>query len=125
MDYSTEVNQNKGICTVHVTGRIKRPDDSLVLQQLAKTIDKEQGIKKFLFDMTKAEIVGETIDALQVGIMPTDPGFKMTTHRTALVHSRQTADNVLMEETLTHRGYNVRVFYNLDEANEWLMAKEK
>ena len=76
MEYTTDVNKSIGICTIHVTGRIKRPDDSLALQQLAKRIDEEQDIQKFLIDMAEAEVVGETIDALQVGIMPTDPALK-------------------------------------------------
>ena len=123
MEYTTDVNESAGICFIHVTGLIKRPDDSIALQQLARSIDEKQDIKKFLFDMMKAKIVGEPIDALQVGIMPTDPALKMKSHRTALVYSQLTTDNTLMEEALANRGYNVRVFYNLDEANTWLMEK--
>jgi hypothetical protein len=123
MEYKTDVNLGARICLIHVTGRIKRPDDSLMLQQLARGIDEEQGIRKFLFNMTEAQVVGESIDALQVGIMPTDPNLKMRSHRTALVYSQLTAENRLMEDALADRGYNVRVFYSLGEANEWLMEK--
>jgi hypothetical protein len=125
MEYTTDVNESIGICTIYVTGHLKRPDDSMVLQQLARNIDEEHDIQKFLIDMTNAEIIGEPIDALQAGIVPIDPSFKMSTHRTALVYSKRTADNTLMEDTLAKRGYNVRVLYNIDEANKWLMEKEE
>ena len=123
MKYTTDINKCTGICIIHVTGHIKRPYDSLALQQLARGIDEEQGIHKFLFNMMEAQVVGESIDALQVGIMPTDPTLKMRSHRTALVYSQLTAENTLMEDALADRGYNVRVFYSLGEANEWLMEK--
>jgi hypothetical protein len=123
MKYTTDINKSTGICIIHVTGRIKRPYDSLALQQLARGIDEKQGTHKFLFNMMEAQVVGESIDALQVGIMPTDPTLKMRSHRTALVYSQLTAENTLMEDALADRGYNVRVFYSLGEANEWLMEK--
>lgn len=125
MEYTTEFNDSEGICTVRVTGLHMRPDDSLVLQQLARNIGDERGIQRFLFDMTKAKIVGETIDTFQVGIVPLDSTRKQINQKISLVYSDNIAGHVLMEDVAISRGYQLRVFDKMDEAIEWLMLNEE
>ena len=76
MEYTTEFDEAEGICTVHVTGRLKRPEDSLILQQLARDMGDKQGCQRFLFDMTQAEIIASKLDTFKTGTVPLDSDHK-------------------------------------------------
>ena len=94
MEYTTEFNKTNDICTVRVTGRHKRPDDSMTLQQFARGFSAEWGCQKFLFDMTQAKIVGGVLDAFNTGIVPGDSDYKLKRQRISLVYSGNTPDHL-------------------------------
>lgn len=122
MEYTTEFNDTKEICTVRVTGRHKRPDDSMLLQQLALDIGDEHGCQRFLFDMTQAEIIAGIMETFEVGTVPIDHDQKMLRNRVALVYKGDLSQHKFMETVAFNRGYRMRVFAEdeMDQALEWL-----
>ena len=55
MEYKHTWDDETGICTVSVFGEHRRPDDSIELQQFARSFREENDCGRFLFDMTEAE----------------------------------------------------------------------
>jgi len=124
MEYTTEFDEANEIYMVRVTGRHKRPEDSLVLQQLAQKVGDEQECQRFLFDMTQAEIIGGTMDTFETGTVPVDPNHKQARQRIALVYAGNLSEHKFMENVAVNRGYQLRVFDRMDEALEWLRPKK-
>ena len=124
MEYTTEFDEAKEICTIHVAGRHKRPEDSLVLQQLARDIGDEHGCQRFLFDMTHAEIITKTFDTYETGTVPSYSNHKQAGQRIALVYTGDLAEQNFMETVAVNRGYQLRVFDKMDKALEWLGSKK-
>jgi hypothetical protein len=124
MEYTTEFDEAKEICTVHVTGLHKRPEDSLTLQQLARDIGDEHGCQRFLFDMTQAEIIAQTIDTYKTGTVPVDSNHKQARQKIALVYAGNLAEHNFMETVAVNRGYQLRVFDKMDKALEWIKTKK-
>ena len=120
MEFTTEFDEAKGICVVRATGRHKRPDDSLVLQKLARDIGDERGCQRFLFDMTQAQIIAETVDTFHTGTVPVDVDRKQARQRIALVYAGNLSDHKFVETVALNRGYQLRVFDKMEEALEWL-----
>jgi len=120
MEYSTEFDESKGICTVRVTGRHERPQDSAVLQQFARDFGEECGCQKFLFDMRQAEITGGTMDIFETGTVPVDPDRRQTQQKIALLYTSNLSDHKFMETVAVNRGYQIRVFDEMDKALGWL-----
>jgi hypothetical protein len=123
MEYTTEFDEAKGICTVCVTGRHKRPYDSLVLQRFARDFSSERECQRFLFDMTQAEIIGGAIETFKSGTVPLDVDHSQKRQKIALVYSGDIANHKFMETVAVDRGYNLQVFNQLDKAVEWLTHK--
>ena len=124
MKYTTQYDSDHGICTVSVTGKHKRPGDSVLLQQFARDFGKEHGCNRFLFDMTQAKIVGTTLDTLQAGTVPADTDKKQESQQIALVYARDLDEHKFLENVAVNRGYNVRIFDHIEKAMDWLISKE-
>lgn len=122
MEYTSVFDEASGICTVTVTGKVKRPVDSQILQQFAHDYDKDKGCRKFLFNMTKAEVIGGTIDAYNTGSFMADSDHKQIWQKMALVYTEVTNEHKFMETVALNRGYNLRVFgqSDMDNAIQWL-----
>jgi len=124
MEYTVDFNEAKEICIVHVAGRHKRPEDSQVLQKLARDLGNEHGCQKFLFDMRQAEIIGGTLETYTTGTVPVDIDHTQVRQMIALVFVGDLTDHRFMETVAVNRGYQVRVFDSMDDAFEWLDPKE-
>jgi hypothetical protein len=125
VEYVTEFDETKEICTIRVTGPIKRPQDSLRLQQLARDTGNETGCQCFLFDMRQAEIIGgTTMDAFEIGTVPVDPDRRQLRQKVALVYKSDVAAHKFMENVAVNRGYQLRVFDSMDDALAWLRPKK-
>ncbi len=121
MKFTTQFDQDNGICTVCVTGKHKRPDDSVKLQKFARDFGQKNNCYYFLFDMTQAEIVGSLLDAYTTGTVPEDEGMNQVKQRIALVYSGEISnEEKFLENVSVNRGYNVRVFNQIEKAKEWL-----
>ena len=120
MEYTVGFDDDGDICTVQVTGTLRRPEDSLTLQQLARDVGVKQNYLRFLFDMTQAEIIGDTSGAYEAGTVPVDTDRQQVRQRIALVYSGDLTNHKFLETVAVNRGYQLRVFDNLDMALEWL-----
>lgn len=122
MNYTSEYDEASGICTIRVTGKHKRPEDSLVLQQFARDFEDEQNCRLFLFDMTQATIIGGTVDTFETGTVPTDKDRTQLKQKIALAYSGDITEHKFMENVAVSRGYTLRVFEQIDKALEWLKS---
>ncbi len=120
MKYTTEFDEVKRVCIIRVTGQHKRPQDSMALQQLARDIGDERDSQRFLFDMTQTEIIGGTIDIFQTGTVPVDSDYSQIGQRIALLFTGDLADHKFLENVAVNRGYQLRIFDQMDKALEWL-----
>ena len=119
MEYTTKFDEMKRICFIYVKGRHERPRDSLVLQQFARDFGEKHACQKFLFDMTKTEILAGTYDTFQTGTVPVDPDLEQTLQKIALLYASNLSDHKFMETVAVNRGYNLRVFDKYDAAIDW------
>lgn len=124
MHFTHELDESSGICKITVNGTVKRPDDSLILQQFALDFDKVKGYQKFLFDMRKAEFIGGTMDVYKTGTFPADTDRRQTREKMALVYAEVTDEHKFMETVAVNRGYQLRVFGHngMNDAIEWLTS---
>jgi len=125
MEYTTEYKEMDDIYLVQVTGRVKRPDDSVALQQFARQIEEESGHHRFLFDMRQAQIVAGTYSTFETGTVPNDASRKQLQEIVALVYAGDLEDHKFMETVAVNRGYQLKVFDDMDEATEWLISKKR
>lgn len=125
MEYATEFDEAKGICTIHVTGRHKRPEDSRTLQQLQGDITDKQGYQRFLVDMTQAEIIANTMDTFDTGTVSVDPDGKQRRQKIALLYAGNLAEHKFLENVAVNRGYQLQIFDQKHLALEWLNAREE
>lgn len=120
MEYRYDFDQSSGICTVFVSGKHKRPDDSVILQQFAREFGNEHGCSRFLIDMTNAEIIGDFMDTFKTGTVPNDPDYEQIKQKVALLYTRITEDSKFLEDVAVNRGYHIKVFDQLEKAISWL-----
>jgi hypothetical protein len=121
MEYTTEFDEINRICIIRVKGKLHRPNDSIGLQKFVFDYHKEKGYSRFLIDMRKTQIIGETRDTFSIGSIPMDKDQKMKTvpHKVALVYSSTNVNEIFLENVAVHRGYNLKVFTKIDKAIEW------
>lgn len=120
MEYTTDFDEASGICTIRITGQHKRPQDSLTIQKFTRDFSEERNCKMFLIDMTQAEFIGGTMDIFKTGTFPNDQNHRQVTHKYALLYSEILDDHKFLENVSVNRGYQVRMFDNVDKALEWL-----
>lgn len=122
MEYTTQFDQDTGICSVAVTGDVRRPGDSVKLQQLARDFGTDHRCHRFIFDLRGATIVGSTIDVFETGTVPADTNHSQQAQMVALVYTGDLTDHRFLETVAVNRGYNLRVFGHMDEAREWVTS---
>ena len=122
MQFAQKLDDSSGICTITVTGMVKRPDDSAILQQFALDFDNETGCRRFLFDMRNADFVGGTMDVYKTGSFTADTNHTQIRQKMALVYKDITEEHKFMETVAVNRGYQLRVFdkNGMNDAIEWL-----
>ena len=120
MEFDTKFYEIEKICEIHVTGKVIRPKDSIVIQELARDIEEKQGYQRFLIDMTQTEIISGIMDTYETAVVPLDSDKKQVNQRIALLYADEISDHKYMESVSLKRGYKLRIFYKMDEAFEWL-----
>ena len=120
MEYIIAFDDVEKLCIVVVTGQLKRPDDSIVLQQLAREMYETRGCDRLLYDMRRAEIIGDRMDTFKAGTVPLDSDHKQIKQQVALVYSGDLTDHKFLETASINRGYHVRVFNDMNQARAWL-----
>lgn len=121
MEYTSEFDKDNKVCIIRVKGELRRPVDSLSLQKMVRDFYLEQGYTRFLIDMRKAQIVGESGDTFSIGSVPvdTDKKMKFTPHKVALVYSNTSVEEIFLESVAVNRGYNLKIFTKIDKAIDW------
>ena len=119
MKYTIEPDNNAGICMIHVSGINKRPDDSIILQNVVRDIRSKTGCRKFLFDMRQSVIIGSTLDTLDTAMRPIIDGFERD-FRIALVYTGNLEEHIFMEDVVVNRGYSLHIFTDIEDATLWL-----
>ena len=127
MKYTYVFDESSGICAVTVTGEVKRPEESQILQQFAHDFGPEKGCSKYLFDMTRARPIGNTMDIYAAGSCVVDTDNRQKRYKTASVYAELTDDHRFLETVAVNRGYSMRVFGRdeMNQAIEWLGSDQK
>ena len=122
MKFTHDYDESSGVCTITVTGEVKRPHDSQELQQFALCFGKTQGCRKFLFDMTDAKITGGVTEAYHTGTFQADKEHQQIWQKMALIYTKVTKEHKFMETVAVNRGYLLKIFGqpDRDDAIRWL-----
>jgi len=120
MEHTVKIDDSSGICVIQASGTLRRPQDSLVLLRAAGTAATGRGIRRILFDLREAEIIGTTMGAYETVVEPEKYGLSRHL-RIAVVYSVITEDERFMENLGVNRGANAfRVFDDINAARAWV-----
>jgi hypothetical protein len=119
-NHTIEYAEDETLCVVKVTGEHRRPKDSSVLRKIAFETFRQKGIYRFLFDLTKADVVGGVADTYEAGTEPIMEGLHRTKFKVALVYDEPGIDERFLETVMVNRGYRLRVFGDEGKALAWL-----
>lgn len=119
MNLDITYNQQYDYIHVVTTGTIDDFAVSKVAHAIAKAID-ENHCKRILNDMRDTKINLETVSIYNTPKIIQEVGY--TTARRALVYSGDSNDFNFFETVSKNQGQNVRVFTDVKEARQWLLA---
>lgn len=122
MNYTSELDDNSGICTVRVTGEYRRPDDSDRLKRFAVEFSEKYKCGLFLFDLSQADVVSGTYSSFEAGDPEGELAEKLKYVKTAMVRNYLTEDDYFFETVAVNRGYQVRIFKSFENAVQWLSS---
>lgn len=97
------------------------PETAAAASRQARKVAEETGAKKFLVDMTAAEDQFTVSQRYAYMSSMASRGCEQN-ERYALVFSKLTPDTALSETVAINRGYHVRAFSSVTEAEVWLAA---
>ena len=124
MEYTAEYDKINSICIVYVSGKHRRPLDSIILQKFVSDFNKSTYCNRFLIDYIKAKIITTTLDSFKAGTMPYDTDRRMVGIKIALLFTGEMTDHKFMEDVAYNRGYQVKVFDDREQAMAWLIPQE-
>jgi hypothetical protein len=120
MEYKIQYDDSLGVCIIEVAGTHQRPQESLELLRIAGAYAAEHHCSRFLFDMRKADIVGNAADAYEIPLDPEKFGVRRT-FQVAAVYPTVSPNERLLEDVGVNRGATTfRVFADIGAAREWL-----
>ena len=120
MEYSSEIDPANGICRVHVTGKFVRPDDSDELKRFAVDSFTNHGCRRFLIDLTEAQVVGGTMPTFDAADPEGEIANLLRRIKTAFVRRELSDDDRFYETVAVNRGFLLRAFDTCEKAVEWL-----
>jgi hypothetical protein len=123
MKYNSELNSTDGVCTVHVTGKFRRPEDSDELKRVAVDFFTEHGIRLFLIDLRQAEVTGGTMSMFEAANPKGVLAESLREVKTAFVGGKLSEDDRFYENVAVNQGYQLWEFETLNQAVEWLTMK--
>ena len=65
MEYTAEYDNKNQLCTIRVTGKHKRPEGSLILQNFVRECYEKNNCKRFFIDYIQAQIISSTFHMRQ------------------------------------------------------------
>ena len=120
MKLSTELDREKKIFIVHVTGKYRRPHDGFEAQRFVIKSYEEHGCRRVLLDLTKAEVIAGTLPTYQTANPEPDVAQELRKFSFAAVYAEISEDDRFFETAAINRGLRVRAFEKLEKAVEWL-----
>ena len=122
MEITVEHDSAKGLCTLRLTGCYSGPSDTHEAQRIVASLHTQYGCRRVLIDMTQADISVSTVAVFEAG----NPQSEMAAHlielRSAFLYREITQKLRFFEDVAVNRGFQVRVFDQLDKALEWLQG---
>lgn len=120
MELSTELDKERKIFIVRVTGQYRRPDDGFEAQHLVIKSFAEHGYRRVLLDLTQAEVIAGTLSTFQTANPEPDVAKELRKFSFAALYSEVSEHERFFETVAVNRGLRVRVFEKLEKAVEWL-----
>jgi len=120
MEYKLEFNSSSKICTIHISGKLLSPQDSIKLQHIAAEQYSKHKYRLFLIDLTQAEIITQTMSAFETGNPKEDLAKKLKKLKGAFLYSEITSHENFFENVAVNRGFKIKVFDKHEEAAAWL-----
>jgi hypothetical protein len=114
MKYNIKYNKETGTCIIEVSGKVRRPEDSMKLQKVTLKIKSKHNYFRFLYDMRQAKIIGSTVKTYETGITPMLQGINWDADKVVLVYSGDMEEHKFLETVLINRGYNIKVTDNIE-----------
>ncbi|PHS06471.1 MAG: hypothetical protein COA78_14255 [Blastopirellula sp.] len=122
MDYTAEIDREKNLYTICVTGDYERPKDAIALQKATNELREKHEINRFLIDYREARITGGTMDAYD-SAMAANQTMIPFKFKLAFVYRGDMSVPKFMEDVVVNMGYQLRVFDDIDLAKKWLLGK--
>jgi hypothetical protein len=121
LKFTSELDSRNGVCTVHVTGEYRRPEDSDTLKRFAVDFSIEHGCYLFLIDLTQAEVSGGTMPTYDAANPKGELADRLRKLKTAFVREDLTEEDRFFENVAVNRGFELRAFDSVEKAVEWLV----
>ena len=120
MEHTIEYAEDGTLCVVRVVGEHRRPKDSSALRKIAFETFLQKDIRRFLFDLRDAHVVGGVADTFEAGTEPLMEGLQTVYFKVALVYAEPGVEERFLETVMVNRGYRIRIFSDEDKALAWL-----
>ena len=120
MQYTTDFDSTRGLCTVRVVGEFTRPHDNAAMQRIAVDYHRQHGCRFFLFDVREAKVIGGTLATFQSGDPKGEIADALRMIRAAIVHREVGPDEHFYETVASNRGFQLRMFDSIAQAMDWL-----
>lgn len=125
MKLSTELDRERNIFIVRVTGEYRRPYDGFEAQRLVVKSFTEHGCRQVLLDLTQAEIIAGTVSTYRTANPEPEVAQELMKFSFALVYAEVSEDDRFFETVAVNRGFRVKAFDDLEKALEWLETERK
>ena len=123
MPYTVNYNQEKGFIIAGVQGELNLP----LLQSMASDVSKivnKMGCRFILNDLREAKPAKNILDIYNMPKVAKKAGVTPSCKR-ALIVGERASEFYFLETVFVNQGHLVRMFTNIDDAEEWLFGKEK
>lgn len=125
MSYQISINSDREICNIVVNG-IYDGELANEIREAGVKIVIEEKVYKFLVDCRKAELIASFVTLYEYAheILEKLDAYKVPIHKIkrAFVIEKQRENFEFYETVSVNRGLNVRAFYNIEEARDWLKS---
>jgi hypothetical protein len=117
-NFAVQHEPEEGIIRVHLQGRI---DDRMLSMATSKLMEEMShcNCNRFLMDHREVKLSMSIVDLFYLPMVASKIGVPRSS-RIAVVYSTQEDDYRFIENVGRNRGFNVRVFTDVDEGIKWL-----
>ena len=120
MELSAELDRERNMLVIHVTGTYRRPNDSFEAQRFIVDSYPEYGCRRVLLDLTRANVIAGTLDTLETAESRPEIAQDLRKFSFAALYSKITEDERFYEDAAVNRAFRVRIFDERDKAIAWL-----